>query len=100
MTTPPEQPTTITDQQLETAVLRLKALEFGSGARGLGERPLVGGTAAPALGPLENFTGMFHGNGFNTIFRPQNSASPTQLPISVPGSDNVPELNLTSETLV
>ncbi len=53
---------------------------------------------APPLGPLGQFTGTFTGNGFNTIFRPQNSATPTPLPIPV-GGDNVLELNLTSETL-
>ena len=39
------------------------------------------------------------GNGFNTIFRPDNTATPTALPTPVPSSDNVLELNLTSESL-
>jgi hypothetical protein len=56
-------------------------------------------TAAPPLGPLAHFKGTFRGNGFNTIFRPDNSFTPTHLPIPVPGSDNVLELNLTHETL-
>jgi hypothetical protein len=56
-------------------------------------------TAAPSLGPLAHFRGAFRGNGFNTIFRPDNSFTPTHLPIPVPGSDNVLELNLTHETL-
>jgi len=47
--------------------------------------------------------GDFVGNGFNTIFRPDSSATPTQLPNPVPPAppphDNVLELNLTSETL-
>jgi hypothetical protein len=59
------------------------------------------------LGDLVGFTNLispdqgvkFAGNGFNTIFRPQNAASPTPLPNPVPASDNVLELNLTSETL-
>lgn len=63
-------------------------------------------TAAPPLGVLANFTGEFAGTGFNTIFRP-NSAAPTTtiFPKSVnpapptPPSENVLELNLTTETL-
>ena len=57
--------------------------------------PVAGGaTGAPPpapLGVLSNFTGEFAGTGFNTIFRP-NSGPPTS-------SDNVLELNLTTETL-
>src|SRR5450759_5186495 len=55
--------------------------------------------ADPSLGPLAHFTGTFAGNGFNTIFRPDSTATPTPLPIPVLGSDNVLELNLTQETL-
>jgi hypothetical protein len=54
--------------------------------------------AAPNLGPLAAFTGEFAGAGFNTIFRPDNSFTPTVLPIPV-SSDNILELNLTTETL-
>ncbi len=54
--------------------------------------------APPTLGPLAAFTGTFVGNGFNTIFRPDNPESPTVFPKPVT-SDNVLELNLTSETL-
>ncbi len=54
---------------------------------------------APTLGPLADFAGTFSGHGFNTIFRPDSKATPTALPIPVVGSDNVLELNLTSETL-
>ena len=57
----------------------------------------------PPLGPLAFFVGDFVGNGFNTIFRPDSAATPTQLPNPVPPAppphDNVLELNLTSETL-
>jgi hypothetical protein len=56
-------------------------------------------TSVPSLGPLAAFTGTFKGHGFNTIFRPDSPATPTPLPIPVTGSDNVLELNLTSETL-
>jgi hypothetical protein len=51
----------------------------------------------PNLGPLAAFTGTFHGNGFNQIFRP-DLGSPTKLPVAVE-SDNILELNLTSHTL-
>ena len=53
----------------------------------------------PSLGPLTAFAGTWKGSGFNTIFRPNNSKTPTPLPTPVPDSDNVLELNITSETL-
>ena len=56
----------------------------------------------PPLGPLAAFAGDFAGNGFNTIFRPDSEATPTQLPKDPPPNpphDNILELNLTSETL-
>jgi hypothetical protein len=59
--------------------------------------PAAAKPAAP-LGPLAAFVGAFAGNGFNTIFRPNNPNSPP-LPIPFPDSDNVLELNLTAETL-
>lgn len=61
---------------------------------------------ATSLGVLANFTGNFAGTGFNLIFRP-NSGPPTTttfpnpvkpLPPNPP-SENVLELNLTTETL-
>ena len=68
----------------------------------------VAAVAAPSapLGVLSNFTGEFAGTGFNTIFRP-NSAPPTTTnfpnpvnpPPPNPPSENVLELNLTTETL-
>ena len=45
----------------------------------------------PPLGPLVHFVGRWAGNGFNTIFRPSQPAT---------GSDNVLELNVTTESLV
>ncbi|CAN5417544.1 hypothetical protein BH10ACT9_BH10ACT9_17740 [soil metagenome] len=54
---------------------------------------------APSLGPLAAFQKTFIGRGFNMIFRPQHSSSPTQLPVPQPDSDNILELNLTIETL-
>jgi len=69
----------------------------------------VGGAAIPLpsnapadLGPLVAFQGSFRGLGFNTIFRPDNTVTPTPLPGPVgPGNprDNVLELNLTEEIL-
>jgi hypothetical protein len=53
----------------------------------------------PSLGPLAAFVGSWKGHGFNTIFRPDSQSTPTPLPIPVGGSDNVLELNLTSESL-
>src|ERR1700735_4517143 len=53
----------------------------------------------PPLGPLAAFVGDWVGNGFNTIFRPASAATPTILPNPVPSSDNILELNLTSESL-
>jgi hypothetical protein len=55
-------------------------------------------TPPPSLGPLAAFVGEWVGSGFNTIFRPDNSQTPTVLPIPV-SSDNILELNLTSESL-
>ncbi len=57
----------------------------------------------PPLGPLSAFVGDWVGTGFNTIFRPDSTATPTPLPNPVPPPppprDNILELNLTSETL-
>jgi hypothetical protein len=50
------------------------------------------------LGPLAPMAGSWVGNGFNTIFRPQSTQTPTPLPVPAVGpNDNVLELNLTSE---
>jgi hypothetical protein len=54
----------------------------------------------PPLGPLAAFVGDWVGNGFNTIFRPDNTVTPTPLPVPVvPAPDHILELNLTSESL-
>ncbi len=64
--------------------------------------PLPPTPPAP-LGPLSAFVGDWVGNGFNTIFRPDSTATPTPLPNPVPPPppprDNILELNLTSESL-
>src|ERR1700760_185618 len=52
----------------------------------------------PPLGILQHFAGTFHGRGFNTIFRPESTPTPTKLPVQVT-DDNLLELNLTTETL-
>jgi len=95
------QPTPTTDN-LETALFRPTGFLFGAVPERPGVLPRIVTAAPPTgppLGPLANFTGTFHGKGFNTIFRPQNPATPTALPTPVPDSDNILELNLTSETL-
>jgi hypothetical protein len=56
-------------------------------------------SAPPSLGPLSHFVGNWTGSGFNTIFRPNNSTTPTSLPIPITPGDNILELNLTSESL-
>jgi hypothetical protein len=71
-----------------------------------GEVPSTEGSSAsppapppvPTLGPLSAFTGTFHGNGLNAIFRP-DIGSPTKLPVNPGPSSNLLELNLTRQTL-
>jgi LysM repeat protein len=56
--------------------------------------------AEPDLGGIAGFAGKFRGIGFNTIFRPQSTTTPTPLPNPAHGpSDNVLQLNLTEETM-
>ncbi|KAF2232141.1 hypothetical protein EV356DRAFT_560593 [Viridothelium virens] len=70
------------------------------------EPPPPSAEPSPPLGVLSNFTGNFAGHGLNTIFRP-NSGPPTTTtfpnPVNPPPpqgkSENVLEINLTSETL-
>jgi hypothetical protein len=85
-----------------------QALEETSGFR-WGEVPstperrlaALAAPAEPNLGGIAGFTGTFHGNGLNTIFRPQDfAATPTPLPKPATGpNDNILEINLTEETL-
>lgn len=68
-------------------------------AHPLGHPPAPTPPSTPTLGPLAAFVGNWKGNGFNTIFRPNNPVTPTKLPIDVGAPDNILELNLTSESL-
>lgn len=65
----------------------------------LSQQPTV--TPNPPLLVLDKFQGTYAGQGFNTIFRPQSSATPTTFPNNPTqgANDNVLELNLTTETL-
>jgi LysM repeat protein len=64
-----------------------------------GIAPLAATQPPPPLGPLAAFNDQFTGRGFNTIFRPQNPATPAEIPVPQPNSDNILELNLTTELL-
>jgi hypothetical protein len=69
-----------------------------SQARALVAAP--GLTQAPLLGPLADFVGNWTGRGFNTIFRPNSTTTPTPFPGVPDGpADNVLELNITEESL-
>jgi hypothetical protein len=85
------------DVRLESALSIPSGFRFGEVSSLTAVRAVS--AKVPGLGPLAAFTGAFRGNGFNTIFRPDSSQTPTQLPSPVSGSDNVLELNLTQETL-
>ncbi len=89
----------MSDTKLETAVSLPSNWKFGEVSSLTAFRTAT--SSAPSLGPLAEFTGTFTGHGFNTIFRPESTQTPTKLPVPVPAppSDNILELNLTSETL-
>ncbi|MFO1045319.1 MAG: heme-binding protein [Planctomycetaceae bacterium] len=61
-----------------------------AGAHALAAPAPAPAAAEPPLGPLAALIGNWAGNGFNTIFRPSQPST---------GSDNVLELNVTTETL-
>jgi hypothetical protein len=84
---------------LEAATSIPARFEFGEVATGL--KPIFVPPEPSPLGPLAAFVGDWQGTGFNTIFRPDNPETPSSetLPHPLPPSDNVLELNLTSETL-
>jgi hypothetical protein len=87
----------MTDINLENALSRPSGFRFREVSPETAPRAL--GAPVPSLGPLAAFAGTFRGSGFNLIFRPDSTTTPTKLPIPVNGSDNVLELNLTQETL-
>lgn len=89
----------MSELRMETALSLPSGFEFGEVPCTDGPEPRAVAAAAPTLGPLAAFTGTFRGSGFNIIFRPDSTKSPTPLPKPVTGSDNVLELNLTLETL-
>jgi hypothetical protein len=86
----------MSDINLEPALLQPSDFRFGEVSSLTSFRDSA--SSVPTLGPLAAFTGVFHGSGFNTIFRP-DLGSPTKLPVPVSESDNLLELNLTRETL-
>jgi hypothetical protein len=87
----------MSDLRLETALSMPGGFRFGDVSSLTAPRAV--NSSVPSLGPLAAFTGTFRGSGFNSIFRPDSSKTPTSLPAPVSGSDNVLELNLTQETL-
>lgn len=87
----------MTDLRLATAFSLPSGFRFGEASSFTALRAVS--SAVPSLGPLAAFTGTFRGSGFNTIFRPDSTKTPTPLPKPISGSDNVLELNLTQETL-
>ncbi|HEY0184927.1 MAG TPA: heme-binding protein [Rhodopila sp.] len=88
--------TTAEEPQFTTAASLPRGFRFGAVSSLAIPRPIG---APPGLGPLAAFSGNWTGTGFNTIFRPDSTQTPTPLPIPVTGTDNILELNLTSETL-
>src|SRR4051812_12191165 len=85
---------------VEPALVQTRGFKWG--AVGLRTPGVLQDTSPPPdLGPLVNFVETFKGNGFNTIFRPQDfNVTPTPLPNPANGpNDNVLELNLTEEIL-
>lgn len=89
----------MSELRLETALSLPSGFEFGEVPGAGVPEPRAAAAAVPSLGPLAAFTGTFRGSGFNIIFRPDSTKTPTPLPKPVTGSDNVLELNLTLETL-
>jgi hypothetical protein len=89
----------MSEANIEPALSRQAHFKFGAVPDDTAFRARTSTT--PPLGPLAAFAGTFTGRGFNTIFRPNSTATPTQLPSMPPEGppDNVLELNLTTETL-
>ncbi|KAK7432899.1 hypothetical protein QQZ08_000370 [Neonectria magnoliae] len=84
---------------LEPAATPSKGATNGTNGTTTGGDSSVEATSLDVLG---NFTGTFSGFGFNTIFRPNSSKTPTPLDIKPPpddNPDNILQLNLTSESM-
>src|SRR6185437_17064680 len=77
----------MTDIHLQPALSLPAGFRFGEVSSFTAPRALA--SAVPTLGPLSAFTGAFRGSGFNTIFRPDSTKTPTGLPKPITGSDNV-----------
>ncbi|MCJ1267235.1 hypothetical protein MMC22_007120 [Lobaria immixta] len=79
--------------------------EIVSQDRRLKQKTTLPTATPPPLGVLASFTGTFAGTGFNLIFRPNNGPhgttflNPVNPPPPTAPSENVLELNLTTETL-
>jgi hypothetical protein len=86
----------MTTQADEPVITPDSAFVFGA-VNGLRATPATTAPPGANLGPLAPMVGTWTGTGFNTIFRPQSTKTPTQLPIPAPG-DNILELNLTTES--
>ena len=88
----------MSEANVEPALSRQANFRYGEVSSGTTFRARA--VSAPSLGPLVAFAGTFTGRGFNTIFRPNSTKTPTGLPTAPVGpNDNVLELNLTAETL-
>lgn len=68
------------DPRLDTALVRPSSFRWGEVSSLTTFKTIS--SSDPSLGPLAHFAGTFAGNGFNTIFRPQNPATPTPLPVA------------------
>ncbi|HEY0938060.1 MAG TPA: hypothetical protein VGD91_30495, partial [Trebonia sp.] len=89
----------MSDVHLETPDSAAASFRFGAvSSLPPGEFAAAAADPVPPLGALAAFTGTFRGKGFNTIFRPESTQTPTKLPVQVI-DDNLLELNLTEETL-
>ncbi|HEY2665777.1 MAG TPA: hypothetical protein VGK51_02975, partial [Actinomycetota bacterium] len=73
------------DPKLEPAVELPSNFRFGEVSSLTTFRAIS--SSVPSLGPLAAFTGTFQGHGFNLIFRPDSTATPTELPSPAASGD-------------
>ena len=71
----------MSDTSLQNALSVLNQFRYGEVSSFTALHPAP--ASDPTLGPLVDFVGTFSGNGFNTIFRPNNAVTPTQLPTPI-----------------